>query len=72
MTCAFLLLRNFGRTRARLLLWCGCFFAALAMENIVLFVDLILYSDTDLSGVRTSIALTGCVVLLFGLVWDSK
>lgn len=70
--CAFLLLRSFSRTRARLLLWCGLFFVALTIENIVLFGDLVVYPHTDLTSLRTAIALLGATLLMFGLVWESK
>lgn len=72
LACAALLLARFRRTGTRLLLWCGLFFLALAGENAMLFVDLVLVPDTDLSMIRRLIPLCGVVVLLFGLIWDAE
>lgn len=70
---ALLLLRGYRRNKVRLLLWCGLFFCVLTLENIVLFLDLIvLPDDVDLSILRSSIALLGVLLLLYGLVMESK
>lgn len=68
--CSVLLLARFRRTHTRLLLWCGVFFLALALENGMLFVDLVLVPGIDLSLVRRSIPLAGVAVLLYGLIFD--
>lgn len=68
--CSALLLVRFRRTRTRLLLWCGLFFLALAMENGMLFVDFVLVPETDFSVIRRSIPLIGVAVLLYGLIFD--
>jgi len=68
--CSAMLLARFHPTRTRLLLWCGVFFLALALENGMLFVDFVLVPDTDLSLIRRSIPLVGVAVLLYGLIWD--
>lgn len=71
--CALLLLRGYYRSRVRLLLWCGIFFAALTLENVILFVDLVVTGPAiDLSLWRTSLALAGTLLLLYGLIWDVK
>lgn len=73
LACGFLLLREFATTRARLLLWSGICFAALAIENAVLFVDLVIFPTTvDLSVIRNAIALAGLACLLYGLIWDAR
>ena len=72
LACSLLLFRGFRRTGARLLLWCGLFFAALALENAILFVDLVMLPDVDLSVGRTAVALAGAMVLLYGLVWEVR
>lgn len=70
--CAGLLLRAYARRRTRLLLWCGLCFLGLAFNNLLLFTDLVLVPDVDLSLVRQVSALASVVVLLYGLVWDSR
>jgi hypothetical protein len=70
LVCCVLLVRGFRRREARLLLWCALFFFSLALENVILFVDLVIVPDIDLSAIRTSIALVGVILLVVGLIWD--
>lgn len=73
MACAVLLLRAYIRSRTRLLLWSGICFVALAIENIILFADMIILpASTDLSLVRNIVSLCGVLVLLVGLALDEK
>lgn len=69
--CAALLARGYRRSRARLLLWCGLFFLALAVENAVLFADHVLLPDVDLKPYRRVVGLIGVCGLVYGLVWES-
>lgn len=68
--CAILLIRSYGRTRSRLLLWSSLCFLGLALNNTLLFVDLVLVPTIDLSVARGAVALAAVVLLLFGLVWE--
>ena len=70
-TCAYLLLQAYRRDGFRLLLWSGLCFVALAISNVVLFIDLVVV-ETDLSLVRSSIGLVGVATLLYGLIWDAQ
>jgi hypothetical protein len=70
LVCGGLLFRGLRRSATRLLLWCGLFFLSLALENLILFYDLIIVPDIDLFAVRTSVALVGVMLLLVGLIWD--
>lgn len=72
VACAILLLRGYRTNRARLLYWSAWCFGALSLNNILLFVDLIVVPDLSLALVRSSVALVGMVLLLFGLVWESR
>jgi hypothetical protein len=67
LACSVLLLRRYRRARVPLLLWCGLFFLALMVENVVLFIDLVLLPEVDLSTVRNGTALVGVLLLLGGL-----
>jgi Family of unknown function (DUF5985) len=71
LTCAWLLLRGFLATRVKLLLWSGICFTGLALNNIMLFVDLRVVPEVDLSVWRTLPAVIGLGFLLYGLIWDS-
>ncbi|HYH99249.1 DUF5985 family protein [Hyalangium sp.] len=73
MACAVLLLRGYSRSNLRLLLWSGLCFVALALSNVLLFVDLVITGPTvDLSLWRSSLALVGVATLLYGLIWDAQ
>lgn len=70
--CAGLLLKNYRHNRARLVLWTCLCFIGLALNNLFLFVDLIVVPEVDLSLLRTLIALAAIGTLLFGLIWEEK
>ena len=69
---ATLLLRAFFRLHERLLLWSGICFVGLMLENVMLYVDVVVVPDVDLSLWRKLPGLAALIVLLFGLIWDSK
>lgn len=70
LACAGLLLRGYGRSRQRLLLWSGLCFAGLFVNNALLVLDTRI--TQDLSVVRSLPALLGIVALLYGLVWETR
>ena len=69
--CAFLLLRGYATSRARLLLWGGLCFVGLALNNIVLIVDRMVLADADLTLVRMLPAIAGVSALLYGLIRET-
>ncbi len=71
-TCAYLLLRSYSASRSRLLLWSSLCFVGLALNNMLLLVDVMTGPQIDLAFVRNLTALAGLTILVFGLVWDSK
>jgi hypothetical protein len=72
LTCTVLLLRGYRRERVRLLLWSGLAFAGFTLGNILLVVDTIMAPATDLALLRSLPVLAGLLVLIFGLVWETK
>lgn len=70
--CAVLLVRAYRRSHTRLLLWSSWCFALLAVNNVLLVVDLALVTETDLSAWRAGSALAGLAVLLWGLILDAE
>ncbi len=72
MFCAFLQVRSYLRQRTRLLLWSSACFVGLAVNNVMLFVDLVVVPDVDLAVARTAIALVAILMLLVGLIWESR
>ncbi len=71
LACSLLLLRSYRHAGTRLLLWCGLFFFALTLDNLALFIDLVLFPELELSALHLSAALLGVMLLLYGLVWES-
>ena len=45
--CALLLLRSYGATRARLLLWSGLWFLLLSGNNLAVVLDLLVFPTVD-------------------------
>jgi hypothetical protein len=69
--CAYLLLRG-SKNKSRLLLWSGLCFVGLALNNIMLIVDYVWLPELDLSVVRLLPALAGMILLVYGLVVETK
>lgn len=73
VACAVLLLRAWKRTQSRLLLWSGLCFVVLALNNILLFVDLVLLpTAVDLYLPRLATGVVSAGILLYGLIWDAS
>ncbi|MBW4050682.1 MAG: hypothetical protein HIU85_04345 [Proteobacteria bacterium] len=71
--CALLLLRGYRATRARLLFWASLCFGFLALNNVILYIDLVvLPTQIDLFWYRNTSAVAGMLMLVFGLVWESS
>ena len=76
--CAVLLIRAFLKERTPLLLWCSLCFVGLALNNVLLFLDKVVYAEQDqfLGGYfvlwRSGTAALGIGLLVYGLVWDSE
>ena len=71
LLCAVLLLRGYAQSHQKLLLWSGICFLGLALSNFLIFVDLIVFPNTDLYPLRLATAAVALFVLLYGLVWES-
>jgi hypothetical protein len=70
--CAVLLINSYSKNQSRLLFWSGICFGCLALNNILLFIDvIILPTQFDLAVVRTVPAVIGFALLLWGFVWDT-
>lgn len=72
IVCAILLFRGYRSNGARLLMWSGICFGGLAVNNLILFIDLIVVPNVDLSVLRGCVALASLMTLLIGLVWESR
>lgn len=72
IACATLLYRGFRASRTRLLFWSSLCFMGLALNNVILLVDVIVIPSMDLSIPRSLVALISLGVLLFGLIWEGR
>jgi hypothetical protein len=72
LSCAMVLWRNWRRARLRIVLWTSVCFAALALQNVLLFVDLVVVGPSiQLSPLRNGIGLAGLSILLYGLLTEA-
>lgn len=70
IVCAGLLIRSYRRSRTPLLLWSSLCFVGLAINNALMFVDLVLLvNEVELALVRSTIGLASLLILIFGLIW---
>lgn len=70
--CAVLLFRGYLRSGVRLLFWAGLCFVGLALNNVMVFVDVVIFPEIDLWVLRQVPALLGVIALVYGLVWESS
>lgn len=70
--CAFLLARNYRRSRATLLLWSSLCFVLLAGNNLMVLIDLVVLPEVSFRLPRHLLALSAVAVLLFGFIWDME
>lgn len=70
--CAVLLVRGYRQSRVRLLFWSAWCFVGLALNNVLLLIDLRILPDVvDLEIWRAVPAVIGLSLLVYGLVWES-
>ncbi len=70
LLCAWLLARAYLRARTKLLVWSALCFALLAVNNLVLAVDIMLLPTVDLSILQLLTSLAAVMVLLYAFVWE--
>jgi uncharacterized membrane protein len=72
LACTILLARSYFRTKSRLLLWALLCFVLLAVNNGVLFLDVVVFpTQVSLLPVRHVSVLAALGVLLYGFIWDA-
>jgi hypothetical protein len=71
--CAGLLVRAYLRTRTRLLLWTAISFVCLAINNFLVFADMVLVGPSlDLRGFRYAAALLAACALIYAFIWETE
>jgi hypothetical protein len=72
LACAVLLGRAYRANRVALLFWSTVCFVALALANVLLFVDLTMVVEQDLRLWRSGTMLIGVSALLYGLTLSER
>jgi hypothetical protein len=72
LVCFVLLARGYKHSKTRLLLWSSLCFFFFGIQNIILFVDLVIVPEVDLAFWRTISGFLGAVILLGALIWEKK
>jgi len=70
--CAFLLLHTWRQSRSRLLFWTALGFVALAVNNLFLVADLVLFPTVDLWSWRQMASAAAVGILLYGFIWEAE
>jgi hypothetical protein len=68
--CGGLLVRSYLKSRTALLLWAAIAFVLLAVNNLLVVVDILLLPSVDLSPLRKVALLIAVATLLFGFIWE--
>jgi hypothetical protein len=69
--CALLLVRGYMRSRTKLLLWSAVCFVFLALNNLLVVVDVLIFPTVvDLYVLRQAATLIGVMILLYGFIWE--
>jgi hypothetical protein len=72
MLCAALLLRAYRRSRSKLLLFTALGFGFLALNNLFLVADMVLFPDINLLPWRQAANLAAVAVLLYGFTFEAR
>jgi uncharacterized protein DUF5985 len=72
LACTVLLFRGYRRRHIRLMMWSAICFAGLTVNNVALFVDLVILPDLNLRLLRLVPALAGMLSLLYGFISDGE
>jgi Family of unknown function (DUF5985) len=70
--CAALLVRGYRQSGARLLFWSALCFVGFALNNLMLIIDTRIVTQIDLATWRIVPALAGVLLLLYGLIWETR
>jgi len=70
LSCCLLLIRSYRRSRSALLLWSAACFVLLAINNLLVIIDLIMLPSMDLSAIRLVASFCAVSTLLVGFIWE--
>ncbi len=70
--CMVLLFRAYWNSGLKLLLWSALCFVCLSANNVLLFLDLVVFPDIDFRPYRLVAALAGVLFLLYAFIWEAE
>lgn len=70
--CAGLLVRQYRMASTPVLLWSATCFVFLAISNLLVVVDQLIFPEVNLRAARLVLTLLAVSVLLFGFIWESE
>jgi len=69
--CAVMLFKAFRHSKFRLLFWSCLGFTGFAINNVLLFLDVVVFPEvTFIINIRTIPAVIGMVVMIYGLIME--
>ena len=72
LVAAAMLLRQYRRRGTPLLLWSFIAFVGLSINNVLVYVDLVLVTNLDLSTPRAAAGAIAMLVLVYGLIGEAS
>jgi hypothetical protein len=72
LACVALLVRAYLRSRSGLLFWTALCFGFLALNNLFLVADMVVFPDVDFRALRQASAFAAIAVLLFGFIREAE
>ena len=72
LACTLLLARGYLERRYSLLLWSAICFGFLTLNNVVLFLDMLVVPNMDLRLWRLIAALAGVLCMLYAFIWEAE
>ena len=72
LLAAFFVMRQYRASRTPLLLWSMIAFLGLAVNNVLVYAELVLVPDADLAVYRAFFGAAAMTALLYGLVWETR
>lgn len=70
--CALLLIRAYRRVKQPLLFWSALCFSGLAINNVLLFLDLLVVRDISLALPRAIVSFSSVGLFVHGLIKQSR
>lgn len=72
LACMVLLFRGYAASAMPLLLWSALCFVCLSANNLLLFLDMVVFPEFDLRIFRICASLAGIAFLLYAFLWEAE